>query len=239
MEGIAKFYIEGYNERVFISMNRQRVSKVEIIRSGWCNDNYIEFLVDKCVEVKLMEMLTEIRNEVKEACLSDKNKFGYGIWSHHIISVVENSKKLAEIVSADMEIVELAALLHDYAGIKDYAMYEEHHLYSAIEAEMILKKYNYPSDRIAKVKDCIISHRGSIEIDKLSKEAICVADADAIAHIENVPSLLYLAYTNKGLSIDDGVRWVNNKIKRSWNKLSPLAKNLIKNKYTSCKLILE
>jgi hypothetical protein len=29
-EGIAEFYIDGYNERAFISMNKQQVSKVEI-----------------------------------------------------------------------------------------------------------------------------------------------------------------------------------------------------------------
>ncbi len=185
-----------------------------------------------------MGMIAEITDEVREVCLSDSNKFGFGIWTHHIVYVVEYSKKLAELVGADMEIVELAALLHDYAGIKDYGMHKEHHLYSAIEAEVILRKFNYPLDRIDRVKDCIISHRGSIKIEKSSKEAVCVADADAIAHILNVPSLLYYTYTKKSLSIDDGVRWVNSKIERSWKKLSPVARNLVEDKYKSCGLVL-
>ncbi len=54
---------------------------------------------------------------------------GMGCGTHHILSVVEYGKQLAAILGADADIVEIAALLHDYASIKDSAMYEDHHLH--------------------------------------------------------------------------------------------------------------
>lgn len=186
-----------------------------------------------------MEIIKAIEKEVEEKCKSENNIFGYGIWTHHILSVVKYSKLLAEKIGADMEVAEIAALLHDYAGIKDKTLQEQHHIHGAIEAERILKELNYCEDKIEKVKDCIISHRGSVKIEKTSKEAICVADADAMAHIDQIPSLLYLAYCNHKMSIDDGKEWVRDKIERSWNKLSYEAKEIIKEKYESAQRVLK
>ena len=42
---------------------------------------------------------------------------------------------LAKNFDADVEVVELAALLHDYAGIKNSIYSEEHHIYGAKFAE--------------------------------------------------------------------------------------------------------
>lgn len=80
-----------------------------------------------------LQMIGEIERIVEDACKSDSNAFGYGIWSHHIVYVVKYAKQLAEKLSADSEIVEIAALLHDYAGIKDSTMAEEHHIHGASE----------------------------------------------------------------------------------------------------------
>ena len=70
----------------------------------------------------------EIEKIVGEACRAETNVFGYGIWAHHILQVVKISKKLAKRFSADPEIVEFGALLHDYAGIKDHSLHKEHHI---------------------------------------------------------------------------------------------------------------
>jgi uncharacterized protein len=48
------------------------------------------------------------------------------------------------------------------------------------------------------------NHRGSIAGERLSLEEICVADADAISHFDNIPSPLYLAYVKRNLGIDEG-----------------------------------
>ncbi|GKX31642.1 hypothetical protein SH1V18_41220 [Vallitalea longa] len=184
-------------------------------------------------------IIQTVTNIVENQCRKDTNIFGYDIWRYHIKVVVEFSMILADKLDADKEIVELASLLHDYASIKDKKLIDKHHIYGAEEAGKILTRLDYPEDGINKVKECIIQHRGSVKYNYTSKESICVASADAMSHIEHVPSLLKLAYCRKNLSIDDGANWVNDKIDRSWNKLCPEAKDIMQKKYNSVKEILD
>ncbi|QUI23516.1 HD domain-containing protein [Vallitalea pronyensis] len=185
-----------------------------------------------------MDIREIIAHEMEERCKSSDNIFGYGIWSHHIVSVVKYAKMLAEKIGADIEIVEIAALLHDYASIIDEQYIKDHHLHGAREAERILRHLNYPEEKIEKVKACIIAHRGSVRIMTDLKEARCLADADAMAHIVHVPSLLYMVYVKKQLSIDEGAAWVRGKIERSWNKLTDEAKEMISDQYQSAMQVL-
>ena len=183
-------------------------------------------------------MINKISSLVEEACKNDSNHFGYGIWTHHILNVVKYGKMLANKTSADEEIVEISALLHDYASIKDFAMYEEHHIHGAREAETLLQRYHYPAKKIEMVKACILSHRGSKPKAKITKESLCLADADSMAHFDSVASLFYLAFINHKMDIDTANTWLLGKLERSWAKLSPDAKAIINNKYEACKLIL-
>jgi putative nucleotidyltransferase with HDIG domain len=185
-----------------------------------------------------LQMIENISKIVEDACKSDSNLFGYGIWSHHIIYVVRYAKQLAEKLNADLEIVEIAALLHDYAGIKDSSLAEEHHIHGALEAEKILHGFGYQEDKIQKVKDCILSHRGSIRLDRATPEAECIASADAMAHVFQVTSLLHLAYVKHGMNIEDGRVWVLNKIERSMNKLSPEVQEMMKEHYLRVNAVL-
>ena len=63
--------------------------------------------------------ISTIENIVKDACFSSTNKFGESIWQYHILPVKKHGILLANELSADKEIVELACLLHDYSGKKD------------------------------------------------------------------------------------------------------------------------
>ena len=188
--------------------------------------------------MKRAELIGTVSKIVEEQCKSKDNIFGYSGWTCHIVSVVKYAKILAKEIGADEEMVELAALLHDYASVKDKNMYEEHHIYGAIEAERILKELDYPQEKIEIIKDCILCHRGSIRKEQKTKEAICVASADAMAHIDQVPSLLHLVYHNRKMDVKEGAEWVNRKIERSWNKLCPEAKEIMKKKYESAKVVL-
>lgn len=184
------------------------------------------------------QMIKKIERIVEDACKSDSNVFGYGIWTHHIVYVVKYAKQLAERLGADSEVVEIAALLHDYAGIKDHTMVKEHHIYGAVEAKRILIEFNYPKDRIQNVMDCIITHRGSVPMKRLTQEAECIASADAMTHVYQVPSLLHLAYVTHGMGIEEGKEWVLKKIERSMNKLCPEAKKMVYAHYSKVKEVL-
>ncbi len=120
-------------------------------------------------------MRNKIEQIVEQACATDTNIFGYDIWTHHILPVVQNAKQLASRFDADPEIMELAALLHDYASIKDKALYAN--------------------------------------------------------HIEQAPSLLYLAYVHHGMGIDEGKTWVKAKLQRSWQKLREDVQDIVRDTY--------
>ena len=184
-------------------------------------------------------MIHDIERMVEQVCKQETNIFGYTIWTHHIVPVVQNAKQLAKLLGADLEIVEIAALLHDFASVKDKALYKDHHINSAIEAEKILRKFDYPAEKIEAVKHCIKTHRGSVQEQRHSIEAECVASADAMAHIQNVPALLYSAYIQRGMDIDEGTQWLKRKLERSWNKLIPEAREMVKEKYEAALKILE
>ena len=183
-------------------------------------------------------LIAEVSQIVEAACRADTNIFGYGIWTHHITDVARNGQRLAPMFDADPEIVELAALLHDYASVKDEALYEEHHIHGPIEAERILRRYGYPEDRIEAVKHAIEAHRGSVEVEGRSAEARCLRNADAMAHVQNVPSLMKLAYAQHGMGVAEGAAWVRAKLGRSWKKLDPAVQELVRSEYEAALRLL-
>ena len=182
-------------------------------------------------------LIKDIEKLVEAACKESTNHFGFEAWTHHILPVVRNAKIMAKRVGADEEIVEISALLHDYAGIKDYTLEEDHHIHGAKLAEQILKEYNYPVKRIEQVKHCILSHRGSKINLRLSKEAQCIADADSMAHFYAITSLICLAFSNHKMNVDEVNKWLMQKLERSWNKSSLEARELINDRYEAIKLI--
>ncbi len=178
-----------------------------------------------------MSIIDKVKDIVRERCTDEWD------WTH-ISNVVKHSKILAKKLNADEEIAEIGAWLHDITRITGDK--DNHHITGAKEAEKILLELDYPKDRIEKVKHCIIAHRGNVkqQIKRETKEADCVASADAMTHFDTIAHLLYLVYTKKGLSLEDGKRWVLDKLIRSWNKMIPEAKELCKEKYKAAKIIL-
>ena len=176
-------------------------------------------------------MIDESERLVEAACAAESNIGGYGIWTHHITEVARNGKRLAPLFEADAEVVEIAALLHDYASVKDEALYAEHHIHGPVEAEKILTRLGYPPARIDAVKHAIAAHRASVRVERRSPEAVCLANADAMTHIEQVPSLMHLVFVQHGMGIDEGAAWVHAKLQRSWAKLHPDVQALCRDKY--------
>ncbi|MDE5860107.1 MAG: HD domain-containing protein [Oscillospiraceae bacterium] len=176
------------------------------------------------------DIINYLEKEIKSRCESKNNFFGEGIF-YHIKAVAENAAYLADKYGADMEIVVIAAWLHDIASITDYSLYEDHHIHGAEMAEEILNGFEYDKDKIKAVKKCILNHRGSKPAEKQSAEEMCVADADAVSHFDSVPSLFYLAYVKRGLGIHDGIDFVKSKLERSYEKLSEQSKAVYENKY--------
>ena len=183
------------------------------------------------------DILEYLQNEIYLRCKKPSNKFGMGCY-YHIEAVVRNSEILAQKHGADKEVVMIAAWLHDIASITDYDLYENHHIHGAEIAYDILSGLSYDKSKIPLVQACIRNHRGSVCMSKNSVEELCVADADAISHFDSVPSLLYLAYAERKMGIEEGIQFVKQKLERSFRKLSMESKEYYKNKYQQVMEIL-
>ena len=142
-------------------------------------------------------------------------KFGcYDYWNDHIKRVVYHAVILAKKYDADVEIVELGALLHDISMLFEYGERSEHHIYSTEMAETLLTSLNYPRDRIERVKKCVFNHLSRNQHLRETIEETCVSDADALAHFDRIPSLFSLVYGVLGMSLEEGRDNVKKKIAR-------------------------
>lgn len=158
-------------------------------------------------------------------------------WKFHLLPVIKNACMLAEKYGADRDVVEVAAIFHDYADLLDFANRDNHHILGAELAEGVLLQDNFPQDFIDKVKTCIRHHRASVVKEKFSIEEICVADADAISHLDNVVELIcWRAYLGEDIMTCSD--FVKTKIKKSYAKMSKETQELMKDKYESILNIL-
>lgn len=158
-------------------------------------------------------------------------------WEFHLLPVIKNACMLAEIYGADKDVVELASIFHDYADLLDFANRDIHHILGAELAEGILIQDGFSQEFVDKVKSCIKNHRASIVNQKFSKEEICVADADAMSHLDSVVELIcWRAYL--GEDIKSCNEFVKTKIQKSYAKMSNQTKELMKDKYESIMRVL-
>lgn len=182
-------------------------------------------------------IITQIRNFVEEECKKPSSKYGYEPYLYHFIQVHKYAKILAEKLKADVEVVELAAWLHDIGSIM--CGRDNHHLTSTEIAEKKLRELNYPSEKIEKVKHCILSHRGSKEIKRETIEAQIVAEADAMSHFDNIAGIFQATFLFENQTQESAKISVKQKLTNSWEKLSPEAKEIIKDKFDAAMLLLK
>ncbi len=159
---------------------------------------------------KYSEILNDIQEIISKA--ADHNRLKY-----HIFPVVNNAVRLAQKLDADKEVVEIAAFLHDYT--RCLGDRENHHNSSADYAINFLKKHNFPEEKIKLTDSCIRNHRGSLHVLRKSTEEKILATADAMAHIQQPLPMFYTWYGIHKMDILEGAVEIENKLKRSWNKI--------------------
>lgn len=121
----------------------------------------------------------------------------------HIERVYHMATRLALAENANLEIVQVAALLHDAEGSApgegNKAGRATHHLSSAEFARQILEKENWPSDRIEAVLHCIRAHRfRSGREEPSTLEAKCLFDADKLDVLGAIGAARTIAYAAMG-----------------------------------------
>lgn len=171
--------------------------------------------------------------EYKESSLDH-----YDFWEEHVKYVYDESMLLAGFYGADKEIVALGALLHDIALINRVGEKKDHHINGEIIASGILTKFNYDEKKKERVLKCIYNHRSSNNAQSI--EELCVADADILAHFDNVQMLLNIAYNKEHLNEREAKEWLKEALEKDYNDLSVKTKEKYRNKYKKiCDYYLE
>lgn len=184
-----------------------------------------------------------IIDRVKEYLLQQIKEYkensndNYDFWNEHIKYVYKESIKLAKEYNADIEIVSLGALLHDIALINKVGDRKDHHINGEIIAKEILERLDYDKDKLNRVLKCIYNHRSSKNAESI--EEICVADADILAHFDNIPMLFNSAYVRNNISLNEIRTWMKDCFEKDYNDLSDRTKETFKEQYQKiCKIVL-
>lgn len=161
-------------------------------------------------EKEYNKLIEDIKILLNDICKDDRVKY-------HINPVVEIACKMAKDLNANIQIVEIAAYLHDIT--KMLGDRKNHHITGAKYAEQFLSKYKMDKEFIIEIKKCIIKHRGTYEFTRDTLEEKIIATADAVAHIEHPLTLFYAWYGRRQCQIDEGADGIISKLQRSWNKI--------------------
>jgi uncharacterized protein len=169
-----------------------------------------------------------------ERTLADlvRNAYGYEIWEHHIAPMITIANEMAHLHEADAEVVRIAVLLHDLAGIEEFDKAKNHHVHGAEKARLLLREAEYPEEKTELVAQCILHHWVSVPMPKETAEEKCLADADAAAHISDLPSLFFEAFEEKGMEFEKGIHCVQRKIQKDWQRMSEMARMRYAQQYT-------
>ena len=166
---------------------------------------------------KIIQLEKEIRNlhcnPVGQHSFSNARteEFYKWFWEIHVKQVIEFSKQMAVKYGADLEVVWLAAILHDIARLKDL---EPHDEIGAEKAYTILIEKGFDPELARKTGMAVLTHRCKKYIPGTVEQKI-IATADAMAHFIP-PFYLWIGkYSNK--SFEEDLERNGGKLKRDYN----------------------
>ena len=175
-----------------------------------------------------------VLNQIEDYKNNSEDK--YDFWNEHIKYVCEESINLAKKYNADIEIVSLGALLHDIALINKVGDRKDHHINGEKIAKEVLIEFGYDKEKSDKVLKCVYNHRSSKNAESL--EEMCVADADILAHFDNIPMLFNSAYNRNKVSLNEIREWMKNVFEKDYNDLSDATKEQFKERFELIKDIV-
>ncbi len=183
------------------------------------------------------KIIEQIRKFVEEESKKPTACYGYEPYEFHLVPMHNYAKRLAEKLGADVEIVELAAWLHDIGSIV-YGR-ENHHITGAEIVEKKLRELGYSTEKINRVKACVLNHRSSVNHCRTIEEKI-ISDADAISNFDNIPGIFKAAFVYENQTQGQARKSVREKLERKWRKIYlDESRDLIKPKYDAIMLLLD
>ncbi len=184
-----------------------------------------------------MDIVEKVREFVEKECKKPSSKYGYEPYIFHFVPMVNHAEKLVNELGGNKEIVLIAAWLHDIGSII-YGR-KDHEITSARIAEEKLRELNYPEEKIALVKRCILNHRGSQENSRENMEEQIIAEADVLTNFENVAGIFKAAFVYEGKTQGEAKESVRRKLKNKWNQLHfEKSKEIVRPKFEAAMLLL-
>ncbi len=178
---------------------------------------------------KMRQEIMERSARFEEQTKGTKNE--YNIYREHIQYVYKYVVLLSKDKNVDKEVLELSALLHDISMTDITLDRSRHNEFGADIAEKLLRENDYPEDKVQLVKKCILNHSKRRSEYRTTEEEQILVDADGLSHFDAIKKLYSLPSLVMGLSEEDSVRFVQDKLTGDYNELSDDLKSLVKEKY--------
>ncbi len=162
----------------------------------------------------ILSRLTEVLgNEEKAKKIYEFAESSCKLSSHgweHVVRVFELADRIGRKEKADMEILLVAAILHDVGRMISE---EKHALASAKLSRDLLKDLGFEEKKIEKIVHCILAHSFSSGILPETLEAKILSDADKLDAIGAIGVARVFMYSGeKGRSIEDSIKHFKEKI---------------------------
>ena len=168
-----------------------------------------------------------IREYVKGEC--GNSAMGRELYENHLILVAHYGIKLAMETGADPEIVELAAYLHDFSFVIDDMDVKQHEAKGVAIADKLLRQFNYPHDKLERVKSCILNHSSLSRACGASREEGCLANADVMSRIAKPD--YWINVFSMTSNEEELIKRFYEQIERSWPLMTPFARAIVEDMY--------
>lgn len=244
-EGL-KLLIEGVKNKVpedelWLDAHHDNLASQKVMLN---NGAYVAEKDDALVHMRIKLNKDNIVAKVKDLILQKSDRYlgkdpgKYDFWNGHLKYVYSEATELAKKYGADVEIVQLGALLHDIALLEKVGTKANHHENGKLLAEKVLRQFDYPEDKLQRVLGCVLHHRSSKNAENL--EELCVADADILAHFDNIPMLFDAAYNlHKMVGLENVRNFMRETFEKDFADLSDKAKTEFASRYkTICDVVL-
>ena len=226
----------GYVAQLYTDLNYPASNKAYMAVGYVSSGMLINFSCKKeGLPMTYSEIVEHVEALVKPQAEEFSNQFvgGMQAWSGHTQLVRKFALEFAKKRKADLEVVELAALLHDYARYVDYEHYSKIHAEIGAEfANQILTECEYDQNKIKAICVAIKNHDQPNQAEINSLEGMCLADADGYVHIINFFEI-YNAFKliKKPATTKQSLEILLEKVRFSYNKLSDWGKKYADTKY--------
>ena len=142
------------------------------------------------------------------------------LYEHHVFVVAARAKVLAQRYGADVELAQVAALLHDIADTKMKRFEAGHEEESLKIARECMQKSGYePTEVSLVVDDAIKLHSCRNGQRPKSKEGLVLATADALAHVTTDYYIIATQILGReGATLEEIKAWVLKKNEKDFVK---------------------